>query len=180
MNNAANWFSGLATLSGFLYFLLGFGSAYVVHCAKMKMRHKKVRIPWHLAGIAIGTAAILIVTLQSSIAYNLANETADEVQACQREFNQTLRARSKIAEENDRLSVVQRTALGDWLRALLFPPADIANLRESNPNDPRVQTWSFAITRHYSDIIEKAQREQAVNFEERRHHPLPDPTCGAT
>lgn len=89
-----------------------------------------------------------------------------------------MKARAKITEENDRLSVVQRTALGDWLREILLPPPDIAQLRANNPNDPRVQEWGITITRHYSDIIQEAQRQQDDNFTERARHPLPDPTCG--
>lgn len=178
MNDVYSWFSGLATISGFLYFMAGFASAYVYHSVRQRMKHMSVRIPWHLAGIAIGTAAIIIVTLQSSIAYNLANETAAEVQQCQREFNQALRARASISEENDRLSVVQRTALGNWLREILMPPPDIANLRETDPNDPRVQQWGLSITKHYSDIIQEAQYQQNDNYQERARHPLPDPTCG--
>ena len=74
--------------------------------------------------------------------------------------------------------MVQRTALGDWLREILLPPPDIAKLRANNPNDPHVQEWGIAITRHYSDIIQDAQRQQNDNFVERSRHPLPDPSCG--
>ena len=173
-----DWFSGLATIGGFAYFLLGFIVSYIINWVNCRYKHQEMRIPWHYAGIGIGVAAIVIVTIQSSIAYNTARLTADQVQSCQKEFNTIIRERSRIQEENDKWSIVQRKAFGDWLRIILSPPADIADLRKNDPTNPRINEWGYSITAYFSDIIQQAQTEQDKNFEERKNHPLPDPTCG--
>ena len=175
MDGVYDWFAGLATIGGFLYFLAGFAAAYVYNYCKCKARHRKMRVPWHIVGIAIGVSAIVITTLQSSVAYNTAQQTAVEVQNCQREFNGVIRARAKISEENDRWSAIQRKALGDWLRTLIYPPSPYD---EMDPNDPLRQAWALELTEKYSKIIQQAQREQDENLVERTKHPLPEPTCG--
>jgi H+/Cl- antiporter ClcA len=73
-----DWFAGLATIGGFAYFMAGFGVSYAWWWWRCKMHHERVRVPWHLVGIAIGTMAIIIVTFQSSAAYNTAQKTAQD------------------------------------------------------------------------------------------------------
>lgn len=175
MGSVNDWFAGLATIGGFLYFLLGFAASYVYNWLKCKLKHRKMRIPWHIVGIAIGVSAIIITTMQSSVAYNTAKETAMGVQECQREFNQVIRTRAKISEENDWWSLVQRKALGDWLKQLLSPPPPYDAM---DTGDPRRQRWALELTRHFSGIIQQAQREQDENIAERARHVLPEPTCG--
>lgn len=178
MASVYTWFSGLATFGGFFCFLVGFLTCYLGHAVKQRYLHRRPHISWLRAGIAVGIAVIVLTSFQSSIAYNLANETATEVQQCQKDFNVALRARAKLAEENDRWSQVQRKALGDWLHAILLPPPDIAALRVTNPNDVKVTEWGIRITTYYSEIVQHAQQQQDAALAERARHPLPDPTCG--
>jgi predicted PurR-regulated permease PerM len=179
MSSIYIWFSGLATIGGFAYFMLGFCTSYLLYIVRQKIRHRGIRIPWLRAGIAVGISAIVIVSMQSSIAYNLANATAQEVKDCQHEFNTVLRARAKLAEENDNWSQIQRKALGDWLRTIVSPPPDIVALQDANPNDPKARAWGIKVTLHYSQIIQDAQKQQDEVLAERATHPLPAPTCGA-
>ena len=137
-----------------------------------------MKVQWRLMGIAIGVAAMIIISLQTQVAYSTAKNTAKQVQDCQREFNLIIRTRAAISEDNDKWSVIQRTALGDWLKEIIEPPPDIAQIQKDNPTDPRITAWGIAMSQKYSNIIQNAQREQDINFEERKQHPLPDPTCG--
>ena len=175
MNEVFDWFSGLATIGGFLYFLLGFATAYLWHCAKAKMRHKEIKIPWHIAGIAIGSAAILIGSIQSQSAYLTARETAEEVQQCQKEFNQALQARIRISNENDEVSLNQRTIVYDWIHHLIFPPPPYDKM---DPNDPQRQAYGINITIETDSQFKKQIARQNELDRQRENNPLPDPTCG--
>jgi hypothetical protein len=169
------WFQGLATISGFLYFLTGFAFAYVQYCVRAKIRHKRITIPWHLAGIAIGCAAIVIVSIQSSIAYNTANETAQAQKLCNLQFRSALIERSKITRENDELSQEQRRVLFDWINALIFPPEPYASME---PNDPRRQGYGLDETIETRNLLFDSLRRQDQLQKDREAHPYPDPTCG--
>lgn len=169
------WFSGLATLSGLLYFLAGFASAYITHCVRAKMRHREVTIPWHIAGIAVGLAAIVVITVQTQVAYNTAKETAQEVQDCQKEFNQALRDRARITTENDELSQIQRRIVFDWIHDLIFPPEPYAAM---TTDDKRRQAYGLALTiRTEHQFKESLKRQDELQLQ-RQRSPLPDPTCG--
>lgn len=175
MNDVYTWFSGLATISGLLYFLAGFGAAYVTHCVRAKMRNRTVTIPWHLAGIVIGVAAIVIVTIQTQIAYTTAQETAQEVQDCQREFNAALKARSQITSENDEISQAQRLIVFQWIHNLIFPPEPYNTM---TTDDPRRQAYGFSLTIDTNHEYQASLDRQDALQKQRDAHPLPDPTCG--
>ena len=169
------WFAGLATIGGFAYFLLGFGTAYLTHCTRAWLRHKEIKIQWRIAGIAIGIASIVYVSLQTQVAYNTAKETAQEVQDCQREFNDALKARARIGSENDEISQTQRRILFDWIHRLIFPPPPY---NEMETNDPRRQQYGFAITIETEQALGRSFARQDELQRERDQKPLPDPTCG--
>lgn len=175
MTNIFEWFSTLITLSGFGYFVAGFGFAFISRWVYCTVKRERLRIPWYYVGITIGVFAILITTIQSSTAYNTAKETAQEVQNCQREFNSALQARSKITAENDELSQNQRLILFNWLHDLIFPPAPFDSMQS---NDPRRQKYGLNLTfdteRKFRASLNRQDELQAW----RDHHPLPDPSCG--
>lgn len=175
MSDVYTWFSGLATVSGLAYFMAGFAFAYLQHCVRQKMRHREVRIPWHLAGIAIGTATIMIVTLQSSLAYNTAKETATQAKECQEEFNRALTARAKITSENDDLSETQRLIVFTWMHDLIFPPEPYASMPT---DDPRRQAYGYTLTINAERTFQASLDRQNELEKEREKHPYPDPTCG--
>lgn len=175
MNDIYTWFAGLATVSGLAYFMAGFGFAYVVHCVREKLHHHIVKLPWHLAGIAIGTAAIIIVTLQSSIAYNTAEETAADAKECQEQFNRALHVRSQITSENDELSQTQRRIVFDWIHNLIFPPEPFASMPTE---DPRRQSYGYTLTINTERTFQASLDRQEELQKEREQHPYPDPTCG--
>lgn len=175
MNNVYMWFAGLATPGNVGYFLAGFVSAFVVHVVRQRTRHRRVIIPWHLVGIAIGVTAIVIVSLQSSDAYNLARQTSQEVQDCQKEFNAALQARAQITSENDELSQTQRRIVFNWIHDLIFPPEPYASM---NPNDPRRQQFGLSLTINTEREFQASLNRQDELQKARDQHPLPDPTCG--
>lgn len=170
-----DWFAGLATIGGFLYFLAGFGAAYALSCVRAKLRHKTIKIPWQLAGIAIGVCAIIITTFQSSGAYNQSRQTAAAVQSCQREFNEALRARSQITSENDSLSQEQRGILFVWIHDLLFPPKPFSDMDTA---DPRRQAYALQRTFETEASFEASIARQNAILGQRAQHPLPDLACG--
>lgn len=177
------WIEGFATPSAMGYFLTGFVLAYVLTWMWCLHKKRKLHITWRYAGIAIGATAIVFASVQTQAAYNLSARTALEVQRCQHEFQQALKARSKIAEDNDKWSAIQRKALGDWLFEIIVPPPHIQDIRASDPNfsnNPEYIKWGIDITTKYSNIVQNAQREQDANEEERRRpeNQLPEPTCG--
>lgn len=134
-----------------------------------------MHIPWYYIGIVIGCATIIFTILQSSSAYNTAKETAQEVQDCQREFNQALKARSQITSENDELSQVQRRIIFDWIHALIFPPEPYASM---STNDPRRQDYGFTLTVNTEHAFQASLDRQDALQRQRDQTHLPDPTCG--
>jgi hypothetical protein len=176
-----NWLQGLATTNGMSYFFAGFFLAYVFYFFWCKHKKRAWHVNWRYAGIAIGISVMFFVTLQTQAAYSLAAETSVEVKECQREFNQALKSRALISEDNDRWSAIQRKAIGDWLFEIIVPPPRIQEIRATDPNfsnNPEYIKWGLGVTTKYSNIVQKAQKEQDENFEERKGHPLPEPTCG--
>ena len=174
-NTVYDWFAGLATISGFMYFLLGFGSAYALACIRAKLRHRNVTIPWHIAGIVVGCVAIFIVTVQTQVAYTTAKDTAQEVQDCQREFNDALKARAQITSENDEVSQDQRRIIFDWIHALIAPPPPYDTMET---DDPRRQDYGITVTLATERDFEASLKRQDELQAERASNPLPDPTCG--
>jgi hypothetical protein len=172
---AYDWFAGLATIGGFLYFLAGFACAYLIELVAAKVRRRKLAIPWETGGIAIGVAAIVIVTLQTQIAYTTAKNTAVEVQRCQVEFNEALRARAKITTENDEASQDQRRIIFDWIHDLIFPPEPFSTM---DTNDRRRQEYGITRTIQTEQAFQKSLAKQDVLQRQRDEHPYPDPTCG--
>lgn len=176
MTQITDWFTGLATIGNFLYFLAGFGFAYLQHCVRAKLKHKQIQIRWQIAGIVIGVAAIIIVTLQTQIAYSTAKETAQEVQDCQREFNSALKARAQITSENDELSQAQRRIVFNWIHALIFPPAPYNSMAT---DDPRRQAYGYTLTIDTEHQFQASLDRQDELQVQRDRNPLPaDPTCG--
>jgi hypothetical protein len=169
------WLEGLATLSGFLYFLTGFGSAYLLHCVRARLRHKRITIPWHLAGISIGTAAIVIITAQSSIAYNTAKDTAEAQRLCNIEFRSALLERSKITKQNDDLSQEQRLLVFRFFHDIALPPPPF---NEMSTNDPRRAQFGLQRLLDTDAAFTDSVRRQNMLEQEREKHPYPDPTCG--
>lgn len=175
MTDVVMWFTGLASPGNLGYFLAGFFSAILIYCVRQKIKHRTVAIPWHLVGIAVGVAVIIGTSVQSSGAYNLAKQTAQEVQDCQREFNTALKARAKITSENDELSQDQRRIVFTWIHNLIFPPEPYASM---DPSDPRRQTYGISLTIDTEQRFQASLNHQDDLQRERDKHQLPEPTCG--
>lgn len=126
-----------------------------------------IRIKWNWLAMMLAVVVFMWVAVTTQ-------RNAD----CVHQFNEVLRVRSKITEDNDRWSAEQRTALAEWLFTIINPPPEIAKIQAENPSDPRVNEWGVKVTKKYSDIVQQAQREQDENFAERQKHHLPNPTCG--
>jgi len=182
-----DWFSGFGTPGGAAYVLTGFFLAYIFRWIRCQVTHETMKIPWHLVGIAIGTIAIVVTTVQSSVAYNTASATALETKECQKEFNQAIKDGRRIANENDELSQQQRRLFVDkdheetlmWLN-ILSPPEPYASMDQ---RDPSRQDFNLSIVTKYSkrsfeldEQIRKIQETQDKLLASRP--PLPEPTCG--
>lgn len=145
-------------------------------------RHLAGRINrvWVVGAITAATIGWVLLQIQTQAdrttdVINDARTFAVQVKDCQREFNEAIRLRSRLSEEDSRLSLTQRDALANWLRDLLNPPPNIAALPG---NDPIRQQWAVDTTERYYAIIKKAQDDQVKLADYRAAHPLPEPTCG--
>jgi hypothetical protein len=183
----------------FICFVLGVVAVYVWNCAKTKYLNRRNRITspspsFGRRGIVLLAVAFIVfgaisVGVQSERTHNEVRAISMETQRCYREFAEAIQARSAIGLENDALSREQRAALADnqvalreWLGALLNPPPEIAALPPSSP--PR-RDWGIAISNKFNErlavnnnTISEANAKQLANDEERKQHPLPEPTCG--
>jgi hypothetical protein len=112
-----------------------------------------------------------------------------EVTACWTETYQQIRTQVRINAENDTIIRKQQElqrdydrATSDWLKALIQPPGNLANLPTT---DPRRQQYGIDITGRYqlrlNDLGAQAddltaQRDRLDK--EREAHPLPEARCG--
>lgn len=129
------------------------------------------------------------VLMQAERAHDYTVTLARDVVRCQAQFNQAVLDRDKISSENDALSYRHRDlrdqldgTYSDWIHTIIDPPTDIAVL---GFNDPRRESWTVAATRVYGirvreirDQIAAVDHQQDRLEEYRRHHPLPELTCG--
>lgn len=175
MTDVYMWFAGLVTPGGIAYLITGYLLAVLTHCIRQRRKHKPVVIPWHLVGISIGVIFIIVTSLQSSSAYNLAKQTAQDVQDCQKQFNAALRDRARITSENDELSQTQRKIIYTWIHDLIFPPPPYNGMAG---DDPVRQQWALARTIDTDRQFGLLQDQQNTLQRQRDSHPLPDPTCG--
>lgn len=159
-----DWFLDLFAVGHLVYFLLGVGATCLYHLIKARLHGHTVVIRWQYIAIPVAAAAVLNVTLQNQ-------HNAD----CVREFNQTLRVRSAISEENDRLSLSQRELIYEWMHALIFPPPGIAELPTT---DPRRAKYGLDVTVETDKQFRASMNTQRENDRENAAHPLPAPTCG--
>jgi hypothetical protein len=177
-----DWFQGFATIGGWLYFLAGFAAAYAVECAKAKLRHRRVRLPWRLAGIAIGLSVMVVVTVQTQVSYTTSKKaalTAQQVAVaqaeCNRQFWDALRARAAIAKENDDLSEEQRFAIFEFLHDIALPPPPFNTMAT---DDPRRSQYGLKRLLDTQAVLRRSIDRQNELQDYRDAHPLPDPTCG--
>lgn len=159
-----DWFLSLFTLEGLLHFVTGVGAAGVWHLVKARIQGKIVIFRWQYVAVPFAFGITMFVAVQNQ-------QNAD----CVREFNQTLRERSAITSENDRLSIRQRELIYDWIHNLVFPPPDIAALPGS---DPRRENWAINLTLETDRQFRASIEEQRSNDAIRAANPLPPPTCG--
>lgn len=170
-----DWVEGWATVGAFLYFLTGFAFAYVFECVRAKIRHRRIKIQWQLAGIVIGVAALIISSIQGQIAYTTARDAALEGRRCVQELRGALDARAAVAAENDEVSQDQRRFLWDWIHGIIAPPPPYNTM---DTNDPRRQTYGIGLTQDLDrELMESFARQDKLQAE-RDRHPIPDPTCG--
>lgn len=166
---------GLGTPGGMAYFLAGFGSAFLFYWIWCQLKHRRFLLNWRYVGIAMGIIVIAFVSIQTQSAYKIAQETALEVQDCQREFNQSLQDRVRISNENEELSKEQRSIVYNWIHNLIFPPMPYSGMAS---DDPRRQAYSLALTINTDHEFTSSIQKQTALQQERDRHPLPDPTCG--
>lgn len=175
MTEIYQWFAGLATLSGFLYFLAGFAAAHILYLIRCKIEHRSMKISWCHSGIAVGVATIVIISLQTQVAYNTAKHTAENARSCQIEFAEALSARSQITTENDDISQEQRKIVFNWIHNLAFPPEPWASMEGG---DPRREHYNMIRTAEAEKAFQASLDQQDELQKRRAESALPDPTCG--
>ena len=159
-----DWFLDLFTIANLGYFVLGVTATCAYHLVKAHFQDRTVIIKWQYIIVPMAMALVLHVALQTQA-------NAD----CVREFNERLSIRSKITEENDRLSIEQRELIYDWIHGLIYPPPDIAKL---NPNDPVREKYSIDLTIEADKKFDASIKRQHEKLEERAANPLPPGNCG--
>lgn len=178
MNMPLQWLSEIYQPAHLSYFAFGFGVAYLWHIGKAYYMRRK--FCWSAKHLLVAACVLVLGwVVLSTYNYN----------QCIQEFNQTLRDRSVITDENDRLSRQQRTLMllrdeaeSLWIASLVNPPVDIAMLPT---DDLRRQAYGIDITREYSEKSkELTKRIRAIEDrqieldQERKQKPYPTPTCG--
>lgn len=191
--------SSLFSLSGLLGFIIGVGSSrlyywaqnrYAEHCEQCG-KPAKLGTYWRVPKVNVFGSLTMLWTLFFVITGYVVFQSwhtdrdleamAKQTASCQHEFNVALKARGNINDENDQLSLVQRNALADWFRNILYPPPEIQAIQDSDPNflsNPAYLQWHNQNATTYYNIIAEAQRKQKENDERRPEYP--EPSCGAT
>lgn len=178
MNVPLEWLSEIYQPAHIGYFVFGFGVAYLWHIAKAYYMRRK--FCWSAKHLLVA-ACVLVLGFVVLSTYNNNN--------CIQQFNQTIRDRAQITEENDALSRQQRTLLllrdeaeSLWIASLLDPPLDIAVLPI---DDLRRQAYGIDVTRDYSErsreitkSIRAIEDRQIELDQERNQRQYPTPTCG--
>ena len=187
MNAIIDALSGLFSISSLVSFLAGVGGTILFYRVEDRWQSEhppegnppkvhKLRSLWILWS--------LILVLTGYIGFQQ-HETAQrvqrislDVQDCQKEFQETLKARSEAGDKQDEWARRKSQAIAGWFRDLLFPPPDILQLRQSDPNNPRYQEWAIGVTSKYLALIDQAEKEQNAAMRERMSNPYPEPKCG--
>lgn len=187
MNTIWQAIGGLFSISSMISFLAGVAGTILFYRVEDKWvkdhQSGEEKPPVHkLRSLWILWSLVFVIT--GYIGFQ-EHETAESVrtlsrqtQDCQRQFQETLKIRSDAGDAQDEWARRKSQAIGGWLRDILFPPEDIARLRNENPNDPRYQQWAITVTSKYLGLIDEAEKEQEAAMKERQEHPYPEPTCG--
>lgn len=176
MTEIYQWFASLATLSGFLFFLAGFAAPHALYFIRCKIEHRSMKFSWCHSGIAVGVSTIIIISLQTQTAYNIAKDTAETARSCQIEFAEALSARAKITTENDDISQEQRKIVFNWIHNLAFPPEPWASMEVG---DPRRGQYNMIRTAEAERDFQSSLKQQDYLLQKRAESMFPDPTCGA-
>lgn len=172
----------LFSLTGLIAFLGGMLAQYLWCWAKDRWRDRKdpdnaphrtafrsLLLLWMLIFVVVGYMGVKQQRL------------ADETTRCEREFQQQLTAQIDAQTTYSRENTSQLEALSGWFHDALFPPAEIAHIRATNPNwqnDPVYLRWALDMTNEHAKVIDAAQARQQEADEQRARNPLPKPTCG--
>lgn len=166
-------------MSDVLFTLLRYGLAVgfgvvlgrIFSSGKVKLRGRSVTIPY-VDRNSINFTLIVVLLLAGSGLAILNTSVATNRQAqCNEEFNQTLKFRSAISQENEQLATQDRKALGDLFIDLLSIPRDVS--REESAERSR------RLIEDYNNEIKQTDARRAQNDQERKDNPLPEPKCGA-
>lgn len=159
-------FYSLFTTTNLIFLYLGMASTAVWYWNKC--RKNKQPLDWIPVGIIAGVATIVFIVMQQSA-------LAQEVKACQKEFQTTLSQRADITDEADDYIGHQVNSTVDWLSLVVEPPQDILNLPA---NDPRRREWVVNTKNDWREKIDgnRIAREKAL--QDRKNHQYPEPTCG--
>lgn len=112
-----------------------------------------------------------------------------QVTQCWSETYHQIKAQVEINAQNDAVTREQQQLQREydedtstWLKTLVNPPAELANL---SPNSPERQAWGIKITTEYQTRLDDLGRQfddlvaRRANLDkERATHPLPEARCG--
>lgn len=148
---------------------------------KHRSKWKAIQIdPRWLSGlIAVSFLFWSVYTTQANTNENKriaaeAKAFAADTRQCQKVLIVAINAGRLVTTEYNRQSEDQRVSLANWLRTLLNPPPEIAQL---DGGDPVRQRWAVDVTTNYFQHIQQSQDEQAKTDASRPA--LPDPDCGS-
>lgn len=127
----------------------------------------------HLAMTLVWGVWVLTV-ITTMIAVIVGVNFAVDVRDCQRQFNESLIARSELAEQRNALTVRKDDADAAWLSKILAPPSQIAALP---PDNPERRAYGLQVTTEWQAELASIDSERDRNDLERMAHPLPSPGC---
>lgn len=183
MNIITDAIAGLFDVGGLLGFIAGIviGRCWYWICDRVNdWRHpeegkhrtgfRSLTMMWALLFIIMG-----FIGFQQRAQANTIRSLRGNVEACQREFQQAQIYRDQVKADNDDVDKEDRIARIEWLKAIILPPLNIAQLHTT---DPRFQQYTIDISREYFNRMNNIDQRRQSNQKKLAEHPLPKAKCG--
>lgn len=178
----AQSFENLFSLTGLIAFLAGMLAQYVYCWSKDRYRDRidPTHSPHRTKFKSLLLLWVLVYVVVGFMAVKQQRMSEDSLR-CNREFHQRETEIIDIQNDYMKANTVQLKEVSAWFHDALFPPPEIAQIRQTDPNwqvNPTYIKWALEMTSKHEIVIQLAQEQQAVADEARKQRPLPEPKCG--
>lgn len=143
----------------------------VFSSGKVHIHGKAVTVPFIDRNSKNFTLIVILMLVTSIFAVGITALQARRQEACNAEFNSTLKVRSSVSQDNEMLATSDRKSLADLFVKLLSIPQNIS--REEGAAQSR------KLIEDYNAQVGATDTKRAMNEQIRKDNPLPEPKCGA-